>query len=140
MANIGWEHFEHIADIGIRGKGKTKAHALEQIAIAMTAVITELENINPEIKVKIHCQADDDDTLLYDFLNAIIYEMDTRKMLFSKFEVSLEQGTLEAILSGQAVDREIHQPVVEIKGATYTDLSFKQSDEGIWIASCVIDV
>ena len=32
-----WEHFEHDADVGVRGWGNTRAEAFEQAAVAMTA-------------------------------------------------------------------------------------------------------
>lgn len=33
-----WEHFEHGADIGIRGVGSTKAEAFAQAAMALTGL------------------------------------------------------------------------------------------------------
>jgi len=56
-----WEHFPHKADIGIRGLGPTRQRAFEQAAVALTAVITEPERIEPEQKVEITCEADDDE-------------------------------------------------------------------------------
>ncbi len=35
-----WEHFEHSADIGVRGMGSTKAAAFEQAALALTGIVT----------------------------------------------------------------------------------------------------
>jgi SHS2 domain-containing protein len=72
-------------------------------------------------------------------LNALIYEMATRKMLFSKFEVTLDHGNLEAKVYGEAIDIERHQPTVEIKGATYTELDVVRQAQQ-WVAQCVIDV
>jgi SHS2 domain-containing protein len=42
----GWEHFEHRADIGIRGFGESPAEAFEQCASAMMAIITDLSLID----------------------------------------------------------------------------------------------
>src|SRR5512139_3851745 len=36
-----WEHFEHGADIGVRGFGASVAEAFEQAALALTAVIAD---------------------------------------------------------------------------------------------------
>jgi SHS2 domain-containing protein len=36
-----WEHYEHDADIGVRGYGATRAQAFEQAALALTAVVTD---------------------------------------------------------------------------------------------------
>ncbi len=82
-----WEHFPHQADMGVRGIGLTKEAAFEQTAQALTAVITDLRSVAPTQSVSITCQAPDDELLLVDWLNALVYEMATRKMLFSRFSV-----------------------------------------------------
>lgn len=139
-SKTGWEHFEHKADIGIRGTGSNLAEAFEQAAIALTAVITEPENIELSEKIEISCADDDVEILLVDWLNKLIYEMDTRKMLFGKFEVSIEEKHLTATVWGEKTDVSKHQPAVEVKGATYTELKVWQDTEGNWIAQCVVDV
>jgi len=140
MTKTRWEHFPHQADIGIRGLGSTKEQAFEQAAIALTAVITDIDKVEPEQKVEITCQAIDDELLLFDWLNSLLYEMDTRKMLFSRFEVHLDKNTLNAAAWGQKIDVEKHQPTVEVKAATYTALSVQQDENGTWTAQCVVDV
>jgi SHS2 domain-containing protein len=135
-----WEHFPHQADIGIRGLGSTKEQAFEQAAMALTAVIADLDKIEPREKVRINCYAIDDELLLFDWLNSLLYEMDTRKMLFSRFEVHIGQDNLTAIARGQKINVSKHQPAVEVKAATYQDLRVRQDESGTWIAQCVVDV
>ena len=139
MGNSRWEHFEHQADIGIRGIGDTPEKAFEQAALAMCAIITDLSLIDPSDVIDITCEEPDQELLLVDWLNAIIFEMSTRKMLFSQFDISINNGRLTARARGEAVDVERHQPAVEIKGATYTELSVYER-KGEWIAQCVVDV
>lgn len=139
MSNAYWEHFEHEADIGIRGVGDTLAEAFEQAALALTAVVTDLGLIQAETSVNIACRDDNHDTLLYDWLNAIIYEMATRKMLFSRFQVAIENNQLTATATGEAIDVARHQPAAEIKGATFTELAVSQG-QGHCCAQCVVDV
>lgn len=134
-----WEHFEHEADMGIRGFGNTLAEAFEQTALAMSAIITELSLINPREKVNIICEEADQELLLVDWLNALIFEMSTRKILFGRFDVYINLGRLEASAWGESTEVKRHQPVVEIKGATYTELAVQQS-QGRWLAQCVVDV
>ncbi len=139
----GWEHFEHMADIGVRGYGRTPAEAFAQAAIALTAVVTDPAKVRPEEKVEIELERDDDgdlELLLVDFLDAVIYEMAVRKMLFGRFEVTIDDYRLKAVLWGEPVDRERHQPAVEVKGATYTELKVARTDDGCWLAQCVLDV
>ena len=139
MKTAYWEHFEHQADIGVRGTGKTQAGAFEQAALAMSAIITELSLINPRDKVTITCEEMDPELLLVDWLNALIFKMSTRHMLFSQFKVYIDNGQLKASAWGEPINIKRHQPAVEIKGATYTELAVYKSQEQ-WTAQCVVDV
>jgi|SRR5689334_7254161 len=135
-----WEHFGHDADIGVRGVGATRAEAFEQAALALTAVVAEPGEIAAHEAITIQVDAPDDELLLIDWLNAIIYEMATTNMLFGRFAVKLDDHRLEANAWGESVDRLRHRPTVEVKGATYTALSVAKHDDGTWIAQCVVDV
>ena len=136
----GWQHFPHMADIGLQGDGATPAEAFEQAALAMTAVIANPATVQPGTAVEIDCAANHPELLLIDWLNAWIYEMATRKMLFSRFEAKLDAAGLHGIAWGELVDRARHQPAVEVKGATYTELAVWQDADAIWHARCVVDV
>jgi tRNA nucleotidyltransferase (CCA-adding enzyme) len=135
-----WEHFAHGADIGIRGIGPTREAAFQQIALALTGVVTDLESVRPERAVSITCEAPSDDLLLVDWLNALVYEMATRRMLFSKFVVAIQDSRLSATAWGESVDRVRHEPAVEVKGATYTALRVERLEDGQWLVQCIVDV
>ena len=135
-----WEHFPHEADIGVRGIGPTKEAAFEGAGLALTAVITDLASVTPLEAVAIACQAPDDELLLVDWLNALVYEMATRKMLFSRFAMRFNDHSVHATAWGEPIEVARHQPAVEVKGATYTALSVKRDEQGRWIAQCVVDV
>ena len=135
-----WEHFEHEADIGVRGYGRTMAEAFEQAALAMTAIITDPGDIEPDTMIEVSRFEMDPELLFVDWLNAIVYEMSTRHMLFCRYELRIEEGRLEAQLFGEIIDRERHQPVVEVKGATYTELRVVKNGDDGWLAQCVVDV
>jgi tRNA nucleotidyltransferase (CCA-adding enzyme) len=134
-----WEHFPHDADVGIRGFGPTPAAAFEQAALALTAVVTGAE-VRPEIQVDVTCKAPDLEVLFVDWLNAMIYEMAVRRMLFGRFAVKIEGGTLTGSLWGEPVDRARHAPACEPKGATYTALRVEKLSSGTWAAGCIVDV
>ena len=137
-----WAHFDHDADIGIRGHGPSLEEAFQQAALALTAVVTN-ETVKPDTAVGITCNAPDPETLFVDWLNALVFEMATRGMLFSRFDVGIDRNAgwrLHAAAWGEAVDRRRHGPAVEVKGATYTALSVEQLDDGMWDAQCILDV
>jgi SHS2 domain-containing protein len=135
-----WEHFEHEADIGIRGIASTLDQAFEQTAIAMTAAVTNPDLVSTSKIISIYCEAPDNELLLVNWLNELIYEMSTQGALFSRFEVVIDDDTLSAIAYGEAVDRQKHQPAVEVKGATFTELRVYQQADSSWVAQCVVDV
>lgn len=135
-----WEHFPHEADIGVRGRGSSPSSAFEQAALALTAVITNLNLVRSEEAVVITCEAPNLDVLFVDWLNAVIYEMMTRSMLFGEFIVKIDGSRLSATAKGEPVDRRRHEPVVEPKGATFTELRVGRDENAQWVAQCVVDV
>lgn len=137
--NKHWEHFDHGSDIGVRGIGSTKAEAFEQAALALTAVITDPQAVTPQELVQIHCEAPDDEMLLTDWLNALVYEMAVRGMLFGRFDVQLNGRQLQAQALGEPISLRRHRPAVEVKGATYTAVRVA-SQNGEWVAQTVVDV
>jgi SHS2 domain-containing protein len=140
MSAKRWEHFAHEADMGVRGFGASKEEAFEQAAVGLTAVITDPETVRAQEVINVTCEAPDDELLFADWLNALVYEMATRNILFSRFEVHINGQHLIAKAWGEKVDTTRHQPAVEVKGATYTALRVSQDESGNWLAQCVVDV
>jgi len=136
-----WEHFPHDADIGVRGYGATPGKACEQAARAMMAAILDPAAVRLEQAIDVDVEAPRLDLLLVDWLNALIYEMAERRMVFGAFEATVEDHYhLKGRALGEAVSRARHAPAVEAKGATYTELAFVEDRPGLWRAQCVVDV
>jgi tRNA nucleotidyltransferase (CCA-adding enzyme) len=135
-----WEHYPHDADVGIRGYGTTCAIAFEQAALAMAAIVVDPRSVAASETVDVDCEAPDDELLLVDWLNALIYEMATRGLCFARFTVRLEDHRLHGRAFGEPVDSAKHEAGVELKGATYTDLRVAREPNGLWVAQCVVDV
>lgn len=125
--------------MGVRGFGASEAEAFEQAALALTAVVTDPAAVAPDDAVAIHCEGPDRELLFAEWLNSLIYEMATRRMLFSRFAVRLDGTRLSAEAWGERIDAARHHPAVEIKGATYTTLRVAREDGG-WVAQTVVDV
>lgn len=135
-----WEHFEHEADVGLRAFGASLPEVLGGLGMALTAVVTDPARVRPQQEVAIHCDAPSPELLLVDWLNAIVFEMATRHMLFGEFQVSLHGDRLDAVIRGEPLDRARHEPAVEVKGATYTALRLERLADGGWMGQCVVDV
>lgn len=139
-SSVGWHHFDHDADVGVRGIGLTEAQAFEQAALALTSAVTQIESVEPRQQINISVENSDPELLFVDWLDALIYEMATRKMLFSRYEIDIRGDRLNASAWGEAADVQRHQPAVEIKGATLTELKVEKRADGQWLAQCVVDV
>lgn len=124
----------------MRGFGPTLAAAFEEAGLALTAAITDPSAVKPETAVAISCESADREILFVEWLNALVFEMATRRMLFGRFEVTVEDGKLRATAWGEAIDVPRHQPAAEVKGATLTLLKVGQDKDGTWSAQCVVDV
>jgi SHS2 domain-containing protein len=134
-----FETFEHDADIGVRGRGATLAGAFANAGRALTAVVTDPAQVREAVSVEIDCQAEDRESLLFDWLNALVFEMATRWALFARYDVTIEGDRLRARAFGEPVEVERHQPAVEVKGATWTGLRVGREGD-LWLAECVVDV
>jgi SHS2 domain-containing protein len=139
LSNRGWEQFPHDADVGLLGWGPSIEVAFEHAALALTGIVTDAE-IAATTRVEVACEASDIELLLVEWLNAIIYEMAVRSMLFGRFEVKITGTRLSGVMWGEPIDQAKHLPACEPKGATYTALRVAQGSDGLWSAGCVIDV
>ncbi|THF64280.1 archease [Pseudothauera rhizosphaerae] len=137
---MAWQTFAHEADVGVRGIGATPAEAFAGAAQALTAVICDPATVAARESVAIACAAPDPELLLVDWLNALVFEMATRRMLFSRFEVEMAGNRLRATAWGEAVEVVRHRPAAEVKGASFCELKVGQRPDGQWLAQCVVDV
>jgi SHS2 domain-containing protein len=146
------EHFEHKADIGVRGVGNTLEQAFEEAGVALTEILTDTSRINPKKAHKMELQSTDYAALLVDFLNELLYLKDKKKMLYSKFRINLgktnvvgetgavkEMVTLKATVFGEKINYNKHNMKTDAKAATYSEL-FAGEKNGKFIAQCVVDV
>jgi SHS2 domain-containing protein len=139
QGNRGWSHFPHMADVGVCGYGPTVEAAYEEAAKALVAAMTDAP-IQELTMVPIRCEAPDLELLLAEWLNALVFEMATRRMVFGRFTVRIAGTELVGEAWGEALNRSRHQPAAEVKGATYTALKVARDADGRWIARCVVDV
>lgn len=132
--------FPHEADIGVRGSGATLEEAFAGAALALTSAICDPATVLPRKALTIDCAAPDLELLLVDWLNALIYRMATRHLLFSRFELRIDGTRLHASAWGEPVDVARHQPAAEAKGVSYCELKVTRQADGQWLAQAVVDV
>jgi SHS2 domain-containing protein len=135
-----FETFEHGADMGIRGRGKTLPEAFVNGAKSMFSLLVEdLDTVIPKKSVTISCGSFDLEGLFVAWLNSLLAKSDLQKLIFSEFKVKIQGLRLTGTAMGEPFDFSRHQRGAEVKGATFTELAVRQ-DGDWWIAQCVVDV
>lgn len=135
-----WEHFAHGGDVGVRGFGPCRDQAFEQAALALAAIAVDPGSVQPRRSVVVACNAPDDRLLLANWLNAVIFEMSARRMVFARFRVRIDDGALAGLAWGEEIDRVRHVVAAEPRGATMTAAAVGPAPGGVWCAQCVVDL
>ncbi|MEW5853353.1 MAG: archease [Myxococcota bacterium] len=132
------EYFEHVADMGVVGRGTTLGEAYEGAAAAMFGLMADLSEVHPRETVRFSFTEPDVELALVVWLNRLLVEARTRGMVFRTFRLRRENDTWHGEASGERW-REGLTRGTEVKGATLTALRVGQRD-GTWEARCVVDM
>jgi len=130
--------FEHKADIGIIGKGKTLEKAFEEAAKAMFSIQCNIKKVKQDKKIRILASASNKEELFVEFLNQLLTQSSLKDMLFSKFKVKIKENEVKGYAIGEKIQKK-HQLKTEIKAATYSELKVFQ-EKSSWVVQCIIDV
>lgn len=134
-----FETFDHGADIGIRGYGRSIKEAFENGARAMFSVMVDIDEVKVKETREIFCEAPDVESLFVEWLNSLLSTAHLGRMLFSDFQVEIMDGKLKGYAGGENLDIERHDMRTEVKAATYSMLKVEKVND-IYVAQCVVDV
>lgn len=131
-------YFDHDADIGIIGRGKSLEASFVDAAKAMFNLMTDLSHLRPKLSVFLEFMESDIELAFVTWLNLLIAKAQAEDLVFSQFQINRigEQWQGEAF--GEKWQDSFERKI-EVKGATLTMLSVKYAD-GEWQAKCVVDV
>lgn len=144
---MSYQFFEHRADIGIRGIGKTIEKSFEEIAKALFDLEVDIKKVKAIKKIIIKAEAQNYEELLVEYLNALLAESGIKEMIFSKFKVKITKDKkankmkLIAEAQGEKLNIKKHRIKVEVKAATYSELKvYQHKKTKNWISQCIVDV
>ncbi len=136
----GWQTFDHVADIGIRGIGRSLEEAFENGAKALFSIMIEdLDSVSCKQKQYLECSSYDLTGLFVAWINTLIGLADLKGMVFACFNVEIKDTHLKATVQGEKWSEKRHGRGIEVKGATFTE-ALVEKRQGLWIAQCVVDV
>ena len=124
-----FEILDHTADVGIIAYGSDMSQAFANAARGMFSLITELDDVQEVLHRDIKVTASDQESLLVEWLNELIYLFDTDNILFKRFEITRFDNTqLRARIYGEKVDHSKHKLKIGIKATTYHLLKVNKDD------------
>jgi len=115
-----FEIVDHTADVGIRAYGASINQAFANAAKALFSLITELDSVDEVLHRDIELVAPDQESLLVEWLNELIYLFDAENIIFKRFDITrLNSTRLKARGYGEKVDSSKHKLKIGVKAATY---------------------
>ena len=135
-----YEFFEHTADIGIRVRAATFEQLLAEAARGLFSVmVANLDAVQPVQEICLEVAAAEPDDLLRDWLAALLFSFDTRRIVLAEFHVQLQSGGLVATARGEPLDTTRHQLGMEVKAITYHELKVCREGKD-WLAEVIVDI
>jgi protein archease len=137
-----FEFLEHTADIIIKGIGDTLEEAIAASAQGLFACITTLDQIDATVEIEFQIESIDRQGLLVAFLSKLIYIHEVDLLVFSEFEISLnDEIKLTAKCSGEKFNDAKHEPGMHVKAVSYHMLEIVDKDkDGNATVQVLIDV
>lgn len=139
---VDYEYIPHTADVGIKVKAATLAGIYERCALLLFDMLFDFSGSSgePSSVERLHVNADDNEMLLVELLNEIIYLFFTKHFVAAEATVYHEGNTLSAVLRGTVVPQERFKVKEEIKAVTYHGLQVRQLPGGRFEAQVIFDV
>lgn len=131
-----YEMLDHEADIKFKVVGTTLDEVFENSALALSNYISAGEKIKSIKGKTIEVKGEDIKSLLYNFLDEIIYLLDAESFMVTKASVFLRGNNLKAEVYGDEVKK---QTLQQVKAATYSEMEITKTKSG-WQAIFVMDV
>ena len=135
-----YETFDHTADLGLRIRAADLNTLFAEAGQALLATLVEdIAAVAPARKLDVNIAGTDREYLLFDWLKELLYRFDAEHMLFSRFEVRIDDNGLHGSAWGEPLDRARHELAHEVKAITYHGLRVERTADG-WLAEVIVDI
>ena len=136
---VKFKFLEHTADIKFQAFGKDLNECFENSALAISDYLSRGEKIKSKVKKEIEVKGVDLKSLLYNFLEEIVYLLDAEHFILSKAKVKIsrDKKSLKAEISGDSADN--YEDLDHIKAATYAEMKVEKLN-GKCMVQAVMDV
>ena len=136
--NKRYGYFDHDADIGIIGRGSSLEEAFESAAVAMFAIMADVDVLDFHELIEVKFEEDDNEFALIEWLNTLLALAHMKHLVLGRFELQREGTSWRGKAWGDKWKKDLERGT-EVKGATLTMLSVQEKEDH-WEAQCVVDV
>jgi SHS2 domain-containing protein len=134
-----FKFLEHTADLKFQAFGKSSEELFGNSALAMFSAMSD-KKIKPRIKKQIKVKGKDLESLLYLFLEELIFLLDSENFFLCrarKIKIDEKNFILEAEVLGD--DSGKYEIKIDVKAVTYNEMFVKKIGNK-WAAQVVLDV
>ena len=142
MADTRFEFLEHTADAKFLAYGKTIEEAFSNAAIATFEIMTETQKIQKKIRKDIDISAKNIESLLYEFIEHLLFLVDTEAFLLRSVDKITIKKTDKGYVLHATIDGDNakgYEVKTQIKAATYADMFIKETKNNVTI-QMVVDI
>jgi SHS2 domain-containing protein len=133
-----YKFLEHTADVKFQAFGKNIEEVFENSALALKEAICGKKKIKVIKEKVIKVKGKDFESLMYKFLEEILYLLDSSNFLISKIkEIKIKNLKLEAVISGDNAKN--YWFTNNVKAVTYNEMFIKRKKDS-WVSQVVLDV
>ena len=134
------ETLDHTADVGLLARADTLGELFEALAEGLCDVICLRGSVAPARRRKVAVDAEDTEALAVDFLNEVLWQLQTEHFAVASVEVrQISETAMAAELAGEPFDPKRHETRTEIKAVTYHELKVAREGDG-WIGRVILDL
>ena len=124
-----YEYFEATADIGLKAYGDDLNTAFENASLAIFNIISDTSGIDAVREIEFEIASEDEVSLLYDYLEELLFYHEVEFMLFSQFHVEIDDDLhLKAKIKGEEINWDKHERKTEIKAITFHQMEVNKTD------------
>jgi SHS2 domain-containing protein len=129
------------ADVAAAAYGRTLNEVYANAAMALMETITDTRKVRETKERQFEVRAHDWKSLMFNWLNDVLYASITEGVLFSKFRVDIDERTfvMKATAWGEKLDAKKHDMRTEVKSCTYHLMDIRKTDN-IWRVQVIFDI
>jgi SHS2 domain-containing protein len=128
------------ADVAFLAYGRDLNELFANAALAMFEVMINTKQVEKKKEEKVYVEGHDLESLMFNWLNELLYISDSKNLAFSKFDVKVDEKNfkLKAVCKGEEIDPQKHETRTVVKAATYHQMKIWKED--VWKAQVILDI